>query len=161
VQDSKSENKRKGLRYLRKMLPSDIDNVMTIEALAYPFPWARTLFEDCLNKPSYTCWVFEYNNLFSGYLISSSAAGEAHILNLCIHPNLQGQGWGRKLLAEAEWIAKQHRADTCFLEVRVSNHAALYLYESSGYNEIGRRKKYYPAKAGREDAVVMAKAFIR
>jgi ribosomal-protein-alanine N-acetyltransferase len=139
------------------MRANDLDNVMKIESLAYPFPWARTLFADCLNKPSYTCWVFEYNSLFSGYLISSSAAGEAHILNLCVHPDLQGQGWGRKLLAEAEWIAKQHRADTCFLEVRVSNHAALYLYESSGYNEIGLRKKYYPAKTGREDAVVMAK----
>ncbi|HIO92189.1 MAG TPA: ribosomal-protein-alanine N-acetyltransferase [Leucothrix mucor] len=140
------------------MTLSDIDNVMLLELIAYPFPWSRKLFEDSLTKSSYSCWVFEYDNVFSGYLISSSAAGEAHILNLCVHPNLQGQGWGRKLLAEAEWIAIQHRADTCFLEVRVSNIAALHLYESSGYNEIGRRKKYYPAKNGREDAVVMAKS---
>ena len=149
-----------GLNHLHKMKLSDLDRVMQLETLAYPFPWSRKLFEDCLSKPSYTCWVFEYNNSFSGYLISSSAAGEAHILNLCVHPNLQGKGWGRKLLAEAEWIAIQHRADTCFLEVRVSNLAALYLYESSGYNEIGRRKKYYPAKNGREDAIVMAKTLI-
>ncbi len=149
-----------GLRYFHKMKATDLDCVMQLESLAYPFPWSRKLFEDCLGKPSYTCWVFKHNNSFSGYLISSSAAGEAHILNLCVHPNLQGKGWGRKLLAEAEWIARQHRADTCFLEVRVSNLAALHLYESSGYNEIGRRKKYYPAKNGREDAIVMAKVLI-
>jgi ribosomal-protein-alanine N-acetyltransferase len=151
---------RKGLQYFRKMTSSDLNNVMLIEAMAYPFPWSRKLFEDSLDKPSYTCWVFENKNTFSGYLISSSAAGEAHILNLCIHPDLQGLGWGKKLLEEAEWIAKQHRADTCFLEVRVSNLVALKLYESSGYNEIGRRKKYYPAKNGREDAIVMAKTLI-
>ncbi|MCK5895463.1 MAG: ribosomal protein S18-alanine N-acetyltransferase [Cocleimonas sp.] len=151
---------KKGLCYFRKMVLEDIDHVMQVERLAYPFPWARKLFEDCLNKPSYTCWVFEYEKKFSGYLISSSAAGEAHILNLCVHPTLQGQGWGRKLLTEAEWIAKQHRADTCFLEVRVSNHAAVHLYNTSGYNEIGRRKKYYPATNGREDAIVMAKVLI-
>ncbi len=151
---------KKGLQYFRKMRQTDMDNVMRVESLAYPFPWSRNLFEDCLDKPSYTCWVFEHNNVFNGYLISSSAAGEAHILNLCVHPDLQGQGWGRKLLAEAEWIAKQHRADTCFLEVRVSNLAALYLYESSGYNEIGRRRKYYPIENGREDAIVMAKTLI-
>ncbi len=151
---------RKKLQHFRKMLSADLDSVMRLESLAYLFPWKRKLFEDSLSKPSYTCWVFENEDQFSGYLISSSAAGEAHILNLCIHPRLQGQGWGRKLLAEAEWIAKQHRADTCFLEVRISNHAALHLYETSGYNEIGRRKKYYPAKKGREDAVVMAKMLI-
>ena len=149
-----------GLKHLRKMTWEDVDNVMLLEMMAYPLPWKRALFEDCLNKPSYTCWVFEHEGAFSGYLISSSAAGEAHILNFCVHPNLQGKGWGRKLLEEAEWIAVQHRADTCFLEVRPSNLSALRLYESSGYNEIGRRKKYYPAENGREDAIVMAKVLI-
>ena len=151
---------RKGLQYFRKMTLSDLEDVMLVELMAYPFPWSRKLFEDCLDKPSYSCWVFESEGDFSGYLISSSAAGEAHILNLCVHPNLQGQGWGRKLLEEAEWIVKQHRADTCFLEVRLSNIAAINLYESSGYNEIGRRKNYYPADGGREDAIVMAKSLI-
>lgn len=148
----------KSLMYFRKMKHKDLDNVMLLELMAYPFPWRRALFEDCLEKPSYTCWVFEHEERFSGYLISSSAAGEAHILNLCVHPDVQGKGWGRKLLEEAEWVAKQHQADTCFLEVRPSNTSALRLYETSGYNEIGRRKKYYPAESGREDAVVMAKS---
>jgi len=151
---------RKGLQYFRKMTASDLDDVMLVETMAYPFPWSQKLFEDCLAKPSYSCWVFELEGVFSGYLISSSAAGEAHILNLCVHPDLQGQGWGRKLLEEAEWIVKQYRAETCFLEVRVSNVVAIHLYESSGYNEIGRRKKYYPAEKGREDAIVMAKSLI-
>ena len=148
----------RSLKYFRKMTLDDIDNVMLVESMAYPFPWRRALFEDCLGKPSYTCWVFEHEEKFSGYLISSSAAGEAHILNLCVHPYLQGKGWGRKLLDEAEFVAKQLQADTCFLEVRPSNKAALCLYETSGYNEIGRRKNYYPDENGREDAIVMAKS---
>ncbi len=149
---------RKGLEYFRKMTLSDLDDVMLVELMSYPFPWSRTLFKDSLNKPSYSCWVFEFDDAVAGYLISSFAAGEGHILNLCVHPKIQRQGWGRKLLNEAEWIAKQHRTDTLFLEVRLSNLAAIYLYESSGYNEIGRRKNYYPADNGREDAIVMAKS---
>ncbi len=151
---------KKGLQYFRKMTSDDLDRVMLLELIAYPFPWQRRLFSDCLDKSSYLCWVFEQEEQLGGYLISSSAAGEAHILNLCVHPKLQGQGWGAKLLAEGEWILKQHRAETCFLEVRPSNIAALSLYQSKGYNEVGRRKNYYPAIAGREDAIVMAKPLI-
>ena len=44
----------------------------------------------------------------------------------------------------------------CFLEVRASNQSAYRLYERFGFNEVGRRRDYYPAVGGREDALVMA-----
>jgi len=44
----------------------------------------------------------------------------------------------------------------CFLEVRASNQSAYRLYERYGFNEIGRRRDYYPVAGGREDALVMA-----
>lgn len=140
------------------MTVDDLSQVMQVELAAYPHPWTQKNFEDCLQKHLYSCWVFEQDKKLVGHVIISAAAGEAHILNICVSPTEQGKGWGRKLLAEAEWIAKQHKAEDCFLEVRPSNIVGLKLYESVGYNEIGLRKNYYPADKGREDAIVMAKA---
>ena len=142
---------------LRKMTKDDLPKVMQGECESYPHPWTQKNFEDCLASSTYSCWVFESSGNFSGHLILSSSVDEAHILNLCIYPQAQGKGWGRKLLAEAEQIARQQQAKICFLEVRPSNIAGKQLYQSAGYNEIGRRKDYYPATTGREDAVVMAK----
>ena len=148
---------KRSLKYLRKMQEDDLPLVMLGELASYTHPWSLANFEDCLRKPMYSCWTFEQDNQFSGHVIISTGAGEAHILNICVYPDLQGKGWGRKLLSEAEWIAKQHQADTCILEVRPSNRAGIQLYLSEGYNEIGLRRDYYPATKGREDAIVMAK----
>ncbi len=139
------------------MTTEDLPYIMRGELASYPHPWSQKNFEDCLQNINYSCWVFEKSDIRSGHLILSAAVGEAHILNLCVYPKEQGKGWGRKLLEEAEWIAKQYQAETCFLEVRPSNIAGIQLYQSSGYNEVGLRKNYYPTKKGREDAVVMAK----
>ena len=57
-----------------------------------------------------------------------------------------------RLIDAARW----HRAERIFLEVRPSNLAAQHIYETIGFNEIGRRPNYYPARNGREDAIVMA-----
>ena len=140
------------------MTSDDLFQVMQVELAAYPHPWTQKNFEDCLNNDYYSCWAFEGSDKINGYVILSMAVGEAHILNICIHPDKQGHGRGRKLLQEAEWIAKQHQVENCFLEVRVSNKVGLSLYESAGYNEIGYRKAYYPTDKGREDAIIMAKA---
>ncbi|MOA65737.1 ribosomal-protein-alanine N-acetyltransferase [compost metagenome] len=52
--------------------------------------------------------------------------------------------------------AREQNAVECFLEVRESNQSAYRLYERYGFNEVGRRRGYYPAVDGREDALVMA-----
>ena len=142
------------------MTSEDISAVMQGELASYPHPWSQKNFEDCMKNQVYSCWVFEHDKKNSGHVVISAAAGEAHILNICVYPEKQKQGWGRKLLEESEWIAKQHRAEMCFLEVRPSNKAGISLYESSGYNEIAIRKGYYPSETGREDALIMAKALI-
>lgn len=149
---------KRTLKYLRKMTRDDLSEVMHVELSAYSHPWKLKNFEDCLTHSQYSCWIFEFNNKNSGHVILSMGAGEAHLLNICVHPELQGKGWGRKILEEIEWIAKQHQVENCFLEVRISNKKGLNLYHSTGYNEIGLRKAYYPGDNGREDAVVMAKA---
>jgi len=140
---------------LRPMRVTDLDAVMAIELQAYPFPWTRGIFRDCL-QAGYAMWVFERGQTLLGYGVLSVAADEAHVLNLCTAPGHEGQGLGRRMLAALLKIARANGACRTFLEVRPSNHRAIALYERSGFNEIGRRPRYYPAHAGREDAIVMA-----
>ena len=88
----------------------------------------------------------------------STGASEAHILNLCIGQNFRRRGLGQELLSHMLGLAKQKDVSTVFLEVRPSNEIAIALYDKMGFNQIGIRHDYYPAKVGREDAVILAKS---
>jgi ribosomal-protein-alanine N-acetyltransferase len=140
---------------LRPMTDADVDAVMRIELEAYAFPWTHTIFRDCL-RAGYACWVLDAGNRLLGYGVLSAAAGEAHVLNVCVSPRHQGEGHGRRLMRRLIDLARWHRAERIFLEVRPSNPPAIALYDSLGFNEIARRANYYPAVGGREDAIVMA-----
>ena len=140
----------------RLMELSDLDSIMSIEDLAYPFPWSQAIFRDCI-KAGYHCWVAELDNTVVGYAVFINAVQECHLLNLCVNPKLQGRGLGRKLLSNVLDNAKEYNASCVFLEVRPSNMHAIALYESEGFNEVGIRKQYYPSDQGREDAVIYAK----
>ena len=140
---------------LRALRESDLNAVMAIEVRGYPYPWTRGIFLDCL-RAGYPGLAMERDGLLIGYGVLSIAADEAHVLNICIAPERQGRGLGRHLLRALVKIARDHRAQRVFLEVRPSNPGAISLYHSEGFNEIGRRPRYYPARDGREDALVMA-----
>lgn len=140
---------------VRAMQGSDLDRVMDIELRAYPFPWTQGVFRDCL-RSGYDCWVLQRGDDIIGYGVLSVQAGEAHVLNVCVAPEAQGEGHGRHLMKRLIDLARWHRAERVFLEVRPSNPRAIKLYDSLGFNEIGRRPRYYPAANGREDAIVMA-----
>ena len=141
---------------LRRMREADIDAVMDIELRAYPFPWTPGNFRDCLHA-GYAMWVLEDEVGLVGYAAASVQAGEAHLLNICIDPTLQSRGQGRRLLRAMRRIAMGQGAERLFLEVRPSTPRAITLYHEEGFNEIGRRPRYYPDHDGRrEDAIVMA-----
>ncbi|WP_295378667.1 ribosomal protein S18-alanine N-acetyltransferase [uncultured Stenotrophomonas sp.] len=140
---------------LRALRESDLTVVMAIEVRGYPFPWTRGIFVDCL-RAGYPGLVMERDGELIGYGMLSIAADEAHVLNICIDPLTQSRGLGRQLLRALVQLASDRGAQRVFLEVRPSNTPALALYHSEGFNEIGRRPRYYPAAQGREDAVVMA-----
>ena len=141
---------------LRPMREADLPAVMAVEVRAYPFPWTPGIFRDCL-RAGYPMWVQEQGGLLVGYAVLSIAADEAHLLNLCTAPGYEGRGLGQRMLQAMLRIARGQRAQRVFLEVRPSNPRAITLYERSGFNEIGRRPRYYPAAGnGREDAIVMA-----
>lgn len=140
---------------MRPMREADVDAVMAIERSAYPFPWTPGIFRDCL-RAGYPAWVLQGDAGLIGYGVLSVAAGEAHLLNLCVAPGVQGRGHGRWLLRALLRVARDQGAERIFLEVRPSNPHAMALYQDEGFNEIGRRPRYYPDHGGREDAIVMA-----
>jgi len=144
---------------LRPMREGDVDAVMVIERRAYPFPWTHGIFRDCL-RADYPAWLLHEGGHILGYGVLSVAADEAHVLNLCIDPDEHGRGLGRRLLRALLRLAQGQGARRVFLEVRPSNPHAIALYEDEGFNEIGRRPRYYPAHVGREDAIVMAKELL-
>ena len=139
----------------RTMKVDDLDQVAAIEATAYEYPWTLGIFRDCL-RASYHCWVLAHGAEVVGYGVLTVAAGEAHVLNVCVSPEHQGGGHGRRLMQRLTDLARWHRAERIFLEVRPSNTRAIRMYDQLGFNEIGKRPNYYPAKRGREDAIVMA-----
>ncbi|WP_240499401.1 ribosomal protein S18-alanine N-acetyltransferase [Oceanococcus atlanticus] len=142
---------------VRAMQADDLDAVTFNEQAAYPFPWSRGIFEDCLQF-GYPSWVAESENGdIAGHAVMTLAVGEGHILNVCAHPHFQGMGLGRCLLNTLVDHAEGEAAQRMFLEVRASNHAAIQLYRSAGFEEVGVRRGYYPDDDGREDAVVLCR----
>jgi ribosomal-protein-alanine N-acetyltransferase len=145
---------------LRPMREEDLSQVLVVELAAYDHPWSEGIFLDCL-RAGYCCWLGTVAGQVVGHGVMAVAAGESHLLNICVHPRWQGFGFGRLTLRFLLDIARRHRADTAFLEVRASNRAAIALYQSEGFNEIGQRRGYYPkGVGGREDALVFAKGLV-
>ncbi len=133
----------------------DVPIVAAMEQRSYAFPWTAGIFRDCLGS-GYACWVAESADGLLGYAVLSIGADEAHLLNLCVDPALQRQGIGRWMLRRMVDIGRWHMVDRVLLEVRPSNPTAIALYASEGFAMIGRRPRYYPAKDGREDAILMS-----
>ena len=136
------------------MQPADLDAVMAIEPTIYPYPWSRGNFSDSL-AAGHSCWLLEHNRSIVGYAVLMLVLDEAHLLNISIAAGHQGRGLGRALLTHMGDVARKHGAVQMFLEVRPSNIAAVRLYESFGFNEMAIRRGYYPARGGREDAILM------
>jgi len=140
---------------LRPMRESDLAEVMAIEAAIYSYPWTGGNFSDSL-RAGYECRTLRLGAELIGYFVLMAAAGEAHLLNLSVAARYQRSGHGTQLLREAMALARGLGARGLFLEVRPSNRGAIALYFNEGFNEIGRRPRYYPGREGREDALVMA-----
>ena len=141
---------------IRAMKHDDLPHVSDIERRSYDFPWSHGVFRDCL-LAGYLCTVLERNDDVAGYSILSVAAGEAHILNLCIDPSYRSHGYGEKLLDDILFRARTASVREIFLEVRPSNAHAIALYKKKGFHQVANRPAYYQAQEGREDAAVLAK----
>lgn len=141
---------------IRRMEDADVARVMEIELKSYEFPWTEGIFKDCI-RVGYRCRVLEQTGEMVGYAVMSVGAREAHVLNVCIRRDVRGKGHGRMLMAELIDQARLLGAEMMFLEVRASNVIARTLYNKLGFNEVGARTGYYPARVGREDALILAR----
>ena len=142
------------------MRQTDVTAVATIEQSAYEFPWSPGIFRDCL-LAGYSSFVLEHSGKVIGYGIMSVAAGEAHLLNLVLSESARRMGNGRRLLDHLVEVARLAGAEGVYLEVRPSNERALQLYGRAGFQLLGRRRGYYRARGGSEDAVVLVRRFLK
>lgn len=140
---------------VRRMQQEDVEGVMLIENDVVEFPWTPSIFSDCI-KVGYGCWVVSENNLVLGYGLISVSAGEGHILNICIQRSQHRKGLGERMMQHLLKEARRLNCDSVYLEVRVSNAGAIELYKKLNFVQVGERKDYYPAKNGREDALVLS-----
>ncbi len=139
---------------IRTMVEPDVSAVVAIERAAYQFPWSEGIFRDCL-RVGYVCRVVTVGEETVGYGVMSVGAGEAHILNLCVNAHFRCAGVGRRMLDYLVDRARAAGMGEAFLEVRPSNTAAIRLYQSMGFEQVGIRRGYYQAVGGREDAAVL------
>ena len=109
---------------LRPMSVSDLDAIMAIERVNFPFPWTEGNFKDSMNS-GYMCLVMEQGKQLMGYAVLMMVLDEAHLLNISVAQSHQGQGWGRYLLVQMMEIGREKGGLNMFLEVRPSNHSAL------------------------------------
>jgi ribosomal-protein-alanine N-acetyltransferase len=138
------------------MQQSDLADVCALEQSVYPHPWTMANFEDSLSS-HYEAWVLrDRDGELLGYFLLMAIVDEAHLLNVAVSAPMQRQGLGRFLLNQAAACARGLGMESVLLEVRPSNTRALDIYARYGFQQIGRRKGYYPAaNQQREDAIVM------
>ncbi len=155
MMEIKTRNTATLAQHMRPMTRFDIPPVMAIEMQAYEFPWTEGIMTDCL-RVGYHCFVYEVDSEIRAYAILSIVLDEAHLLNICVAPEFQNQGLGLTLMNYLMDFTRTRKVRTLYLEVRMSNRSAIHLYQAMGFNEIGVRENYYPARKGREDAQIFA-----
>ena len=141
---------------IRKMEKTDIDEIYEIEKSAYgEHHWSKESFLNEIDNDitNYIVAINPETKKIMGYLGSWLIIDECHITNVAVDPDFRRLRIARQLL--------KNLIDTCYekmikyitLEVRVSNIAAINLYEKFGFKSIGVRKKYY--QDNNEDALIM------
>lgn len=135
---------------------SDLDAVTALEASLQAFPWSRGNFADSL-AAGHAALVCRAGAEVIGFAVVMTVLDEAHLLVIGIARHYQGQGHGAALLRRVMNDAQASGARRLLLEVRPSNRQAVEFYLRFGFTQVGVRRGYYPAAAGREDALVFDK----
>lgn len=145
------------LLQFRPLTVEDLTEMMEIERLAFDKPWSASMVRDCLQAAHCQVWGVCEGKRLIGFGILSVILDEAELLAMSVDPNFQGQGFGTQLLNFLIGRAVKAHAENLFLEVRVSNDAAVAVYTKAGFEMQGKRKDYYPhTRHGREDACLMS-----
>jgi ribosomal-protein-alanine N-acetyltransferase len=129
--------------------------VHAIEQATFSDPWSARDFRECVAS-DVVFLVAAASEGVAGYVVAQDAADEAEILNLAVTPARHRGGIGRALVERALATVAQRGAHRVFLEVRESNAPARALYAALGFQEVGRRSRYYRRPV--EDAIVLRAA---
>ena len=120
--------------------------------------WSESDFGGMLAVPGTSAILVSSQNNPMGFVLSRKAADEAEILTLCTRPAFRQKGHGKLLVQHLENVLKTNDVKSLFIEVAISNQAALALYASCGFEKAGVRKNYYERGDGsQEDALIMRK----
>jgi ribosomal-protein-alanine N-acetyltransferase len=138
------------------MSADDLDAVVALEVSLQEFPWSRGNFADSL-AAGHEARVLRLGADLVGFSVVMKVVDEAHLLNIGIDRRHQGHGHGARMLHRIMDDARAAGARRLLLEVRPSNGQAIAFYRHFGFSQIGVRRAYYPAAAGREDALVFDK----
>lgn len=139
------------------MTESDVKAIAEIEKECFSKPWSEDGIREELTNESARFFVFKKNGETAGYMGMHIVLDECYIANVAVLPSHRRQGIGEKLISYGESIAEKEGCVFITLEVRVSNSAAIALYEKSGFEKIGERKNFYSDPT--ENALIMTKYF--
>lgn len=132
----------------------DVPAVVELDRQSFSLPWPERSFRfELTDNTASRCWVVELDGRIVGMIVAWLLVDEVHIATIAIHADCRRQGIARKLLKHALCYMKSEGAVSSQLEVRESNLAAREMYRKLGYDEVGRRKRYY--KDNDEDAILM------
>ena len=135
-----------------------LDALLEVEQRAHSHPWTRGNFTDAMAS-GYQIQLLMGDEQILGYFVGMLGVDEVHLLNLTVAPAFQRQGWSHVLLDALALWARGQGLQWLWLEVRVGNERARAVYQSNGFQQVGLRKRYYPAAGdAREDAIVMSRA---
>jgi [ribosomal protein S18]-alanine N-acetyltransferase len=145
----------------RKLKLRDRNSIEEIERSSYPTPWSRSMFAGELAKPSSICLgAIEVDaDRLVGYLIISRYVDAWHVMNIAVADDYRRRGIATRLMERLFELTSVDGRRGYTLEVRVSNEAAIHLYESLGFKARGVRRGYYTDN--REDALIMWKDPVR
>ena len=142
--------------WLRRLELTDLDAIEDIERASYPTPWSRSMFATELAKPSsLSLGAVDESGALIGYLVLSKYVDAWHVMNVAVAPDWRRHGVATALLTRLLDETRRDAQRGYTLEVRVSNVAAISLYERFGFRPKGVRRGYYTDN--REDALIMWK----
>lgn len=141
---------------LRTAQAGDLDAILAIEKRVFSDPWSPDSFAPEFTDPYSWFCVAEIDGALVGYAIARIVARQGEIANIAVDPVHQRTGLGGKLLDAAIEAADAAECEAVWLEVRISNEPAYKLYESRGFEAIGRRRGYYRTPV--EDALVLRRS---
>lgn len=140
--------------HIRRMTVEDVPAVTQLDRISFTLPWTERSFHfEVTSNPASRCWVAESGGVLAGVVVAWLLVDEVHIATIATHPDFRRQGIAQALLAHVLKLGAEEGAISSFLEVRESNSAAQALYRKFGYEETGRRLRYY--KDNGENAILM------